>query len=125
MKVDPHQENEIISRWKNGQSMRAISRDLLLGRHVILRVVREHLRQTQPPSQTQSPSPAAAAVKHGPVHFTRKRRLDPFLGELHQLLKRYPKLTVQRALEELRKLGYVGKMHLPTIHPVWPLGQKH
>ena len=112
MKVDPHQENEIISRWKNGQSMRAISRDLSRGRHVIMRVVREHHRQTQTPDASQTPSqppdPESATAKLGPVRFTRKRKLDPFLGELHQLLERYPKLTAQRAFEELRKLGYVG-----------------
>jgi len=30
------------------------------------------------------------------------------MHELHQLLERYPKLTVQRAFEELKKVGYAG-----------------
>lgn len=110
MKVDPRQENEIISRWKNGQSMRAISSGLSLGRHVISRVVRQHLAQTQ----TTEPTPGRVAI--GPARLTRKTKLAPFLDELHQLLERYPKLTAQRAFEELRKLGYVGSYSTLRIH---------
>ncbi len=110
MKVDPHQENEIISRWKNGQSQRAISRDLSLSRHVISRVIAQHL------AKTQAADPTAGAVDLGPVRFTRKTKLDLFMDELHLLLARYPKLTAQRAFEELRKLGYVGSYSTVRIY---------
>ena len=100
MNIDPQQENEIISRWKNGQSVRGIARDLGLSRNVAASKVRQHLAQTGESS--------SAATSIGPVRVTRKSKLDPFLDQLHQLLARYPKLTSQRAFEELCKLGYVG-----------------
>ena len=66
MTVDPHQENEIISRWKNGQGIRAISRDLALGRYVISRIIARHVART-----ACSPK-AAAATSLGSVRITRK-----------------------------------------------------
>jgi transposase len=107
MTIDPHQENEIISRWKNGQGIRAISRDLSLGRYVISRIIAQHL------ARTGSGQPATVAATQGltalgPVGFTRKTKLDQFVDQLHQLLERYPKLTVQRAFEELKRVGYAG-----------------
>ena len=102
MTVDPHQENEIISRWKNGQGIRAISRDLSLGRSVISRIIAQHL------ARTSSSQQATAATSLEPVRRTRKTKLDRFVAELHQLLERYPKLTVQRAFEELKRAGYTG-----------------
>lgn len=102
MTVDPQQENEIISRWKNGQGIRAISRDLSLGRYVISRIIARHV------ARTASSPQATVATSLGPVRGTRKTKLDLFLGELHRLLERYPKLTAQRAFEELKQAGYAG-----------------
>lgn len=116
MKIDPHQENEIISRWKNGQGIRAISRDLSLSRHVISRIIAQHL------ARTSSSQATIAAPTVNPVRIGRKTKLDQFLGELHQLLERYPTLTAQRAFEELRALGYTGsystlRVYLKTHRP--------
>ena len=102
MTIDSLQKNDVISRWKNGQSIRAIAKDLQLGRHVVAGVVRQHL------TQTQSTDPASRPACFGEVRFTRKSKLDSFIDPLVQLLDRYPKLTAQRAFEELRKLGYEG-----------------
>jgi transposase len=102
MNIDPLTKNEIISRWKNQQSMRGIARDLQLGRDVVARVIRQHAAQTQ---AFDSSSPPAG---FGPVRLTRKSKLDPFRDSLKQLLERYPHLTATRAFEELRKLGYSG-----------------
>jgi hypothetical protein len=46
MNVSAVQENEIISRFKNGQGIRAISRDMSLGRYVISRVIAQHVART-------------------------------------------------------------------------------
>ena len=102
MNIDPIAKNDIISRWKNKQSIRGIARDLQLGRAAIASVIRQHIAQTQ---STDSDSPPAC---FGPVPLARKSKLDPFLDSLTQLLARYPKITAQRAFEELSKLGYNG-----------------
>ena len=54
MTIDSQQENEIVSRWKNGQSMRAIARDMVLGRAVISRVIAEHQVRTRSTSTGSS-----------------------------------------------------------------------
>ncbi len=99
MSISPTQENEIISRWKNGQGIRAIARDMSLGRYVISRIVAQHAAKTG--------SQQSVAVSVEP-RIARKTKLDRFTSQLHQLLERYPSLTVRRAFEELRDLGYSG-----------------
>ena len=115
MKTSPSQENKIISLWKNGQGIRSISRDMSLGRYVVWRVIARHVARTS----TEQP-----AVASDQPRIVRKTKLDRFTGELHQLLQRYPKLTVQRAYEELRSMGYSGsystvrnylKTHRPKV----------
>jgi transposase len=102
MNIDPLTKNDIISRWKNKQSIRGIARELQLGRAAIATVISQHLAQTQ---STDSDSPPAC---FGPARLTRQSKLDPFLDFLKQLLERYPNITAQRAFEELSKLGYSG-----------------
>ena len=98
MNVSPAQENEIISRWKSGQGIRSISRELELGRYVISRVIAEHQARTS----------TASPVINRPKRILRKTKLDPFIDQLNQLLQRYRDLTAQRALEELQRMGYSG-----------------
>ncbi|MHC4853829.1 MAG: IS21 family transposase [Planctomycetota bacterium] len=89
--------NEIIRRWYEGQSMRGIAVDLHLARETVKRVVDQHRRDRQG-------DPAAAAEP-------RKRRpskIDPYEDQIGRLLGRYPRITVQRILEELRREGYDG-----------------
>jgi transposase len=102
MNIDPLAKNDIISRWKNKQSIRSIARNTQIGREVITRIIREHARQTQLSDSESLPA------CFGPVKFTRKSKLDPFHDSLQQLLERYPNITAQRAFEELCKLGYSG-----------------
>lgn len=102
MSIDPYQVNDIISRWKNKQSIRAIARDLGLGRDAVARVVQQHRDQTE--SSDEEVPPAS----FGNVPFTRKKKLEPFSDQLQQLLERYPDITALRAFEELRKLGFEG-----------------
>jgi len=102
MNLDPQQHNDIIARWNSPQSIRSIARELGLGRHVVARVIAQHLQRT---GRADDPAPPASL---GKIPLTRKRKLDPFVEQLKELLERYPNLTAQRALEELRKLGYAG-----------------
>jgi transposase len=116
VKLDPLQKNDIVSRWKNGHSLRAISRELGLGRHVVARVISQHALQTE------SADAASRPASLGPIRLTRKSKLDPFIDRLRQLLERYPQLTAQRAFEELRQLGYGGsyssvRNHVKALRP--------
>ena len=116
MNVDPLQKNDIVWRWKNGLSIRAISRELGLGRHVIARVIGQHVLQTE------SVDVAVRPVSLGPIRLTRKSKLDAFIEPLKQLLERYPQLTAQRAFEELRQQGYGGsyssvRNHVRQLRP--------
>ena len=109
MNIDPIQKNDIISRWKNKQSIRAIARDLGLGRDAVARIVHKHLKQTG--SSTNSESPTNSEVRpasFGDIPLTRKTKLAPFLNQLKELLDRYPNLTSLRAFEELQKAGFEG-----------------
>ena len=110
MNIDPLAKNDIISRWKNKQSIRGIASDLQLGRAAITSVIRQQIAQTQ---SVDSNSPPAC---FGPAKFTRKSKLDPFVDSLNQLLERYPKITAQRAFEELCKLGYSGSYSTSQGH---------
>ena len=83
MSIDPYQVNDIISRWKNKQSIRAIARDVGLGRDAVARVVQQHRDQTE--SLDEETPPASL----GKGAFTRKKKLEPFSDQLQQLLDRY------------------------------------
>ncbi len=105
MKPSPAQDNEIISRWTSGQGIRSISRDTLISRHVISRIIAQHV------ARTNSEQPLALTPR-----IVRRTKLDPFTDQLHQLLERYPGLTVQRAYEELRDLGYTGSYSTVRVY---------
>ncbi len=95
-------DNEIIHRWRGGQSLRGIARELGVSRSRVTRVVREH---------QAARSDAAVDEKNSqlpPAKARRASKLDAFESLIKQWLARYPKMTATRILEELRKQGYDG-----------------
>jgi transposase len=86
----------IIQRYQTGQSLRRIARELSLSRNTVTCVVRqvEAQRQGQP-------------LTH-PARKPRPSKLDAFLPLVRELLTRYPDITIQRLLEELRARGFSG-----------------
>lgn len=85
---------EIVQRHQQGMARRAIAEELGISRHSVARVLQRV--QAQRDGQT-SPKP--------------RRRVgivDAYEPLLKELLERYPNLTTQRALEELRARGYPG-----------------
>jgi transposase len=95
-------DNEIIYRWQSGQSMRGIARDLNVSRWRVKQVIQQQQASRNDPSArpagSELPAPAAS----------RSSKLDKFETLIRQLLQRYPKITVTRILEELKKEGFTG-----------------
>jgi len=92
-------DNQIVTRYQQGQSMRSIARDLALNRHRVSAAIRRHLKQREIEG-AHSPLPVAPVV--------RGSQLDAFVPQIQQLLARYPHMTATRIHEELRRHGYQG-----------------
>jgi transposase len=89
--------NEIIRRWYEGQSLRGMAADLHVARETVKRVVEQHRRGRQgDPAEPAEP------------RQRRPSKVDVYEDQIGRLLDRYPRITVQRILEELRRQGYDG-----------------
>jgi transposase len=95
-------ENQIIHRWRGGQSMRGIAKALGIGRWRVRRVIREHAdardADSNVPVNPELPPPV----------ILRSSKLDAFQTQIDGLLKRYPHMTATRVFEELKQQGYEG-----------------
>jgi transposase len=87
------QRNTILSRWREGASLRRMARELHLSRRTVQRVVTGVEAQR---AGLVAPRPRRAQV------------LDAYETIMHELLARYPDLTGVRLWEELRQRGYQG-----------------
>jgi len=94
--------NDIVRYSEQGLSQRRIARLLRVSRHTVA-AVQQQLAQ----ARAKGTAPGPAAPRRGP------RGLDSYAEEIEQLLARYPDLTAQRLLEELRQRGYTGSY--PTV----------
>ena len=90
--------HEIVQRWQTGMAVRAIARELGIARGAVRRVVArvQAQRDGTAPQQMSRPGSRRPSI------------VDPFEPILKELLSKYPNLTVERALEELRARGYTG-----------------
>ena len=90
--------HKIVALSRGGASMRRIARSLGINRRTVRKALAqvEHARGDGPP---EGPLRPAAA---------RGSQLDAYDAAIADLLARYPDMTVQRVLEELRRLGYAG-----------------
>jgi transposase len=109
--------HEIVQRRQSGMSLRAIAEELGISRGAVYRALARV--QAQRDGQT-APSPRAR--RRGSI-------VDAFEPILKELLAKYPNLTVERALQELRSRGFTGgytvvraRVRLlrprPTLQPV-------
>ena len=94
--MDEALRHEIVQRHQAGASLRAIARELGISRGAVTRA----LARVQ----------AQRAGLVGPLPRPRARQsiVDPFEPILKELLAKYPQLTVERALQELRARGFRG-----------------
>src|SRR5512143_3038251 len=85
---------EIVARFRGGASLRRIARELRVSYHAVRRALHEI---EQACSGCPMPQPAP-----------RGSQLDAHEPAIVALLTRYPDITAQRILEELRPHGYTG-----------------
>jgi transposase len=88
--------NEIVQRHQAGKSARGIARELGISRSAVRRVLAK--------IQAQRNRPAPPFPQPRP----RRHLLDEYEPILKELLGKYPNLTVERALQELRQRGFSG-----------------
>ena len=86
---------EIVARFRGGASLRRIARELHVSYHSVRRTLRE-IEQARSGCPLPPPPPP------------RGSQLDTFEPAIRDLLARYPDITAQRVLEELRGHGYTG-----------------
>jgi transposase len=85
---------EVVARFRGGASLRRIARELRVSYHSVRRTLRE-IEQARSGCPMPRPAP-------------RGSQLDAFEPAIRDLLARYPDITAQRVLEELRGHGYTG-----------------
>ena len=85
---------EIVARFRGGASLRRIARELRVSYHSVRRTLRE-IEQARSGCPMPQPAP-------------RGSQLDALEPAIRDLLARYPDITAQRVLEELRSQGYTG-----------------
>ena len=85
---------EIVARFHGGASLRRIARELRVSYHSVRRTLRE-IDQARSGCPMPQPAPRGSQV-------------DAFEPAIRDLLARYPDITAQRVLEELRGDGYTG-----------------
>jgi transposase len=90
--------HEIVQRRQGGASLRAIAKDLGISRGAVVRAL----------AHVQAQREGRAALTSGPRTHARSSIVDPFEPILKELLLKYPNLTVERALQELRQRGFRG-----------------
>jgi transposase len=88
--------HEIVQRHQTGASIRSIAKDLGISRGAVVRAL----------ARVQAQREGRTAPRPGPR--SRHSIVDPFEPILKELLAKYPNLTVERALQELRQRGYTG-----------------
>lgn len=89
-------EHEIIMRYRDGQSIRSLSRVFEIGRNTVRRILRGHEADRAKPHEIL------------PRKRARSSKLDAFKSQIADLLEKFPDITGQRIFEEIRKEGYIG-----------------
>ena len=90
---------EIVQRYQAGASMRSMAKELGISRGAVKRVL----------VRWQAQRDGRAALPYQPRPCRKRASLvDPFEPVLKELLLQYSNLTVERALQELRRHGFQG-----------------
>jgi len=93
-------ERLLVTMNSEGWSIRKLAGHFSISRNMVRRILRKHA--------------AARDQGHDVVRRQRKQatprhsKLDPFIGQIQELLKDFPKITAQRVYEEISAAGYDG-----------------
>jgi transposase len=96
--MDEAMRHEVVQRHQARASIRSIAKDLGISRGAVVRALDRVHAQRQ----------GRAAPAPGPRPRPRHSIIDSFDPILQELLAKYPNLTVERALQELRGRGFTG-----------------
>jgi transposase len=96
--MDEALRHEVVQRHQAGASLRSIARELGISRGAVVRAL----------ARVQAQRDGRDTPWPGPRRPPRHSIIDPFEPILKELLTRYPNLTVERALQELRQRGFQG-----------------
>ncbi len=95
--MNDERRNEILARWRGGQSGRQIARELHISRTTVAKVIAEHQEQR-----------VQGVTGLPPPRKSRGSQVDEYEAILQNYLSRYPDMSAVRLLEELRRQGYQG-----------------
>ena len=93
-----HVRHLVITRYREGWSIRSLCRHFGISRNRIRRILREAQRQRDNGNDLPLKT----------IPRRRSSKLDAYLPAMKELLERYPAITGVRMLEELRDRGYDG-----------------
>jgi transposase len=96
--MDEAMRHEVVQRHQGGASIRSIAQDLGISRGAVVRAL----------ARVQEQREGRTAPAPGPRRRPRHSIVDAFEPILQELLAKYPNLTVERALQELRQRGFTG-----------------
>src|SRR5689334_24712868 len=96
--------HEVVQRRQAGTSIRSIAKDLGISRGAVIRALARVQAQRE---GRAAPAPGPRGPR-GPRVPPRRSIVDAFEPILVELLGRYPNLTIERALQELRQRGFAG-----------------
>jgi transposase len=91
--------HQVVTLHAQGLRRRAIARALSVSRNTVRKILLEH----QAARQT-----GHTALPRQPARTPRQKKIDAFVAQVAELLSRFPDITAQRVLEELREAGFTG-----------------
>jgi transposase len=93
-------ERLLVTMNSEGWSIRGLARYFSISRNMVRRILRKNRANRDQGHDILKDSHKERAI--------RSSKLDPFVGQINQLLERYPKITGQRVFEEITDAGYTG-----------------
>lgn len=97
-------EQAIILQYRDGRSIWFLSREFGISRNTVRRILRDHKLNRESVHDIL------------PQKQYRGSKLDSFKRQIKELLEKYPDITGQRMLEELKKDGYGGGISILNDH---------
>jgi len=97
-------EADVILHFRDGFSIRALTRKFQISRNTVRRILRTHHARREVSHDVETKKK------------TRISKLDSFKLQIGELLEKFPDITGQRIFEELKHEGYSGSMTILRDH---------